>query len=240
MLLVSSSRCHPTGYLEHCEYEIKALLGNPPLKVYFVPYARPNGMSHEEYTEIARKKFDGMGYELASVHEFPNPRKTLEKAEALFIGGGNTFVLLKSLYENNLLDAVKRAVEEGMPYIGSSAGSNVAGQTIETTNDMPIVQPPSLKALGLFPFNINPHYVDRDPDSKHRGETREERINEFHCFSDIPVFAIREDGMLKIDAFAAQLIGKQDAKLFLRGRETEIYKAGDILFFSDLEHLKQP
>jgi dipeptidase E len=158
-----------------------------------------------------------MGYDVESAHRLSNPARGVEEAEAVFAGGGNTFRLLKSLYELELLDPLRRRTSTGMPYIGSSAGSNVAGRTIGTTNDMPIVEPPSFDALGLVPFNLNPHYLDPDPASTHKGETREERIIQFQEENDIPVVALRESAMLRIEGGSASLRGIGGARIFRRG-----------------------
>ena len=149
LLLVSNSTLHGSGYLDHCEDEIKKLLGSSIENVLFVPYARPSGMTHDEYTKIARERFEKMGYKLSGIHEYDDPVKTVEDAEALFIGGGNTYVLLDGLYKSGIIETIRTRVSEGMPYIGTSAGSNVATKSIKTTNDMPILYPPSFDALGL-------------------------------------------------------------------------------------------
>ena len=176
LLLISSSRTHSTGYLDHCAAEIGDFLG-PVGRVLFVPFALRD---HAGYAATARERFAAMGYRLDSLHEAGDDpaaaARAVAEAEAMFIGGGNTFRLLKTLYDLELLAPIRRRVEAGMPYLGASAGSNVACVTIRTTNDMPIVEPPSFDALDLVPFNLNPHYLDPDPGSTHRGETREERI----------------------------------------------------------------
>jgi dipeptidase E len=143
------------------------------------------------------------------------------------VGGGNTFRLLKTLYELDLLDPIRRRAADGMAYIGSSAGSNVAGRTIGTTNDMPIVQPPSFEALGLVPFNLNPHYLDPEPGSTHKGEAREERIAQFHEENDIPVVAIREGAMLRVKDTAVEAAGRGGGRLFRRGEKTVELGTGD-------------
>ncbi len=159
-----------------------------------------------------------MGYALDSIHEVPDQRQAVDAAEAIFIGGGNTFRLLKVLYDFNLLTAIRLRVEEGMPYVGASAGTNVAGPTIKTTNDMPIVQPPSFNALGLVSFQINPHYLDPGPDSTHMGETRDERILQFLEENDTPVVGLREGAMIRIEQGSIILKGSSAARIFRKGQ----------------------
>ena len=158
-----------------------------------------------------------MGCELDSLHESPAPKDAIRDAEALFVGGGNTFRLLATLYRLDLLPLLRARVAEGMLYCGASAGSNLAGPTIRTTNDMPIVEPPSLEALGLVPFQINPHYVDPEPGSRHMGETREERLRQFHEENDAPVVGLREGSMLRVEGAEVLLRGIAGARIFRRG-----------------------
>lgn len=214
LLLISNSVQFGRGYLDHVEPELRDLLGSSA-RVLFVPYALHD---RDAYAEIARKKFESLGYSLDSIHGAADPRQAVENAQALFIGGGNTFRLLKTLYENGLLDPIRRRVDAGMPYIGSSAGSIVACPTIRTTNDMPIVEPPSLTALGLIPFQLNCHYLDPDPNSKHMGETREVRLREFHEENELPVVGLREGGFLRMDNGAVVLKGGFQARIFCRNQ----------------------
>mgnify|MGYP001613696632 CR=1 FL=1 len=236
LLLVSTSTTHGTGYLDHCESEIKEVLGNRK-SILFVPYARPSGRTYEEYTDIARERFKKMGIKLMGIHEHRNQDliEAVEDAEAIFIGGGNTFVLLKALYYagngKGVMDAIKKKVNSGTPYIGTSAGSNVAGKTIMATNDMPIVFPPSFEAMGLVPFIINPHYIDPNPDSKHMGETRETRIKEYHVFNKEVVVGLREGAMLHIIGDKVQLKGTVGARIFRQGKEATEHKPGEELDF---------
>lgn len=231
LLLVSNSTLHGSGYLDHCEGEIKKLLGNNIQSVLFVPYARPSGMTHDEYTKIAQSRFKKMGYQLSGIHEHDDPVKAVENAEALFIGGGNTYVLLDGIYKAGIIETVRKRVKNGMPYIGTSAGSNVATKSIKTTNDMPILYPPSFDALNLVNFNINPHYLDPDPSSKHMGETRETRINEFHFYNNDVVVGLREGAMLHITDDSIVLTGITGARVFKNNDEPEEYKPGDKLDF---------
>jgi len=184
--------------------------------VLFVPYAL---FDRDKYATNAQQRFQKMGYELTSVHTAENPVTAVNETDAVFIGGGNTFRLLKALYEFDLIEAIRKRVSNGMPYIGSSAGSNVAAPTIKTTNDMPIVQPPSFNALGLVSFQINPHYLDPDPNSKHMGETREERIVQFLEENDTPVVGLREGAMLRIENGETILRGSTGARIFRKGMQ---------------------
>merc|ERR1719210_89920 len=226
LLLLSNSTLHPTGYLEYAaEYICDFLKSRNVTEVLFVPYALRN---QDNYAATARKAFESWGFRLSSVHEAENPVLAASKAQAIFIGGGNTFQLLNNLYENKLIDTIrKRVLENGIPYIGSSAGTNVSTVSINTTNDMPIVYPPSFKALGLVPFNINPHYIDTDPNSTHKGETREQRIEQYHEIPGVPpVLALREGSILKVEGSKATLLGKFHARLFMAGEETKELPTG--------------
>lgn len=217
VLLISSSVVHGSGYLDHAEAAIGELLDGVR-RVLFVPWALRD---HDAYATKVRNRFAAMGREVVSIHTAGNPRRAVEDAEALFIGGGNTFRLLAALYDADLIAPIRSRAEGGMPYMGSSAGSNVAGPTIMTTNDMPIVYPPSFAALSLVAFQINPHYLDPDPASTHKGETREQRILEYHEVNDFPVLGLREAAMLRVDGTRATLLGTARARLFRRGAEPE-------------------
>jgi dipeptidase E len=212
LLLISSSTVAGTGYLDHAEAEIRDHLSGVR-KVLFVPYAL---MDQETYATKAKERFVRLGYELESIHVARNPVRAVEEAEAIFIGGGNTFRLLKTLYDNELIDPIRTRVDDGMPYMGASAGSNVAGPTIRTTNDMPIVEPPSFNALGVFPYQINPHYIDPDPGSTHMGETREERLLQYLEENDTPVVGIREGSYLRVEQGTIWLKGSRPARVFRR------------------------
>ncbi len=230
LLLISNSTLHGSGYLDHCEDEIRKFLKKNS-NVLFIPYARPSGISHTEYTKIAYKRFQKMGFELRGIQTYTNPKKAIKNAEAIFIGGGNTFVLLNGLYEADILNIIRKKVGEDMKYIGTSAGSNVACKSIKTTNDMPIIYPPSFKGLNLVPFNINPHYIDPSPNSKHMGETRETRIKEFHCYNKDYVVGLREGAMLNVNNDKIVLKGTTGARVFKKGVETKEYQPGDTLSF---------
>ena len=230
LLLVSTSTVHGGGYLEHCEAQLRACFEGCR-DLVFVPYARPSGLTHDAYTDRARARFEAMGFRMTGLHEAASPETAVREADGLFVGGGNTFVLLKQLYEAGVVDAVRARVRAGMPYAGTSAGSNVACRTIGTTNDMPVVYPPSFDALGLVPFNINPHYLDPDPQSTHMGETRETRIREFHVFNEQPVVGLREGAMLRVEGDRMRLEGSAPARLFRAGRDPEEFEPGADLGF---------
>jgi len=225
LLLVSSSRVHGSGYLGHCERQLRELFANAK-RVLFVPLALGD---RDAYAATARRRFEEMGFGLDSVHDAENPRRAVEDAEGVFIGGGNTFRLLHDLYALDLVEPLRSRALSGMPYMGTSAGSNVACATIKTTNDMPIIYPPSFEALGLVPFNINPHYLDPDPTSTHKGETRETRIREFHELNKPPVVGLREGSMLKVDGSRALLLGAVGGRLFQQGEEARELSDGEDL-----------
>jgi len=230
LLLISNSTLHGSSYLDHCAENIKEFLGNRKT-VVFVPFARPGGISHDGYTKIARERFAKMGFELSGVHETDDMKAAIHNADAIFIGGGNTFVLLSGLYQNDLIDTIRKEVATDKPYIGTSAGSNVAARSIMTTNDMPIMYPPSFEALNLVPFNINPHYLDPDLNSRHMGETRETRIKEFHVFNDVLVIGLREGALLHVTDNHMILKGSTGARLMQAGQEAVEYLPGDDLSF---------
>jgi len=227
VLLISSSNVHGTGFLDHAEPEIRDFLG-PVRRILFFPWALKD---RDGYTAKVRERLGRMGFAVDSIHEAPDPRRAVEAAEAVFLGGGNTFRLLKTMYEEDVLVALRRRVREGMPYVGSSAGSNVAGVTIRSTNDMPVVEPPSLSALGIVPFCINPHYLDPDPTSTHMGETREERIAQFHEENEEPVAGLREGAILRVEDGSVTLRGIARMRLFRRGQPPEEFDPGARLDF---------
>ncbi len=214
LLLISTSTVFGTGYLEHAASELRAILGDRR-RVLFIPYALRD---HDAYAAKARAAFERLSYRLDSIHDAASPLQALAGAEALFCGGGNSFRLLDAMYRRDLLPAIRERVAAGMPYTGASAGSNLAGPTIRTTNDMPIVEPPSFDALGLVSFQINPHYLDPDPGSRHMGETRETRLNEFHEENDTPVVGLREGALLRIEGAKVTLLGVAGARIFRKGQ----------------------
>lgn len=196
-LLASTSTIYDGTYLGYLFDSLKDLYKDTN-EIVFIPYARPSGISYDEYTSIAEIYFRKIGKQLRGIHTFENPIGAIQNAKGIFTGGGNSFVLVSELYNQNLIQPLQEAIKTGTPYLGTSAGSNIAGPSIQTSNDMPIVYPPSFNTLGIVPFNINPHYLDPDPTSKHKGETRETRIKEFHKFNDIPVIGLREGSWIRV------------------------------------------
>src|SRR6266446_1297326 len=214
LLLISNSTLHGGGYLDHAEEEIRNFVGEAA-KTIFVPFAVHDwGI----YAAKAQERCRDMGFSLTSIHDLSNMPRAIDEADVIFIGGGNTFRLLNGLYNHDLLGPIRRRIRAGMPYIGSSAGSIVAGPTLKTTKDMPIVEPASFEALALVGFQISPHYLDPDPTSRHMGETQEERISQFLEENDAPVVGLREGAFLRVDGESVFLGGESAARIFRRGR----------------------
>ena len=223
ILLISNSTVYGRGYLDHVEQQIKSFLGYAT-KILFFPFALHD---RDTYATKAKARFAAMGYSFEAVHAVSDAREAIEQTDAIFVGGGNTFRLLKALQDLDLLDPIRRKVKDRAPYIGSSAGSNVAGPTIKTTKDMPIVQPRSFDSLGLVPFQISPHFQDLDPNSTHMGETQEERILQFLEENQTPVVGIREGAWLVCENSAVTLKGDAGARIFRRGEAPVEAKPGD-------------
>ena len=215
LLLISTSTVFGTRYLEHAFPDLRQVLEGVG-RVLFIPHALKD---HAGYAAKARAAFEEIGFGLDSLHEAKDPRQAVLDAEAVFCGGGNTFRLLDRLITLDVLDAIRLRARAGMPYTGASAGSNLACPTIRTTNDMPIVEPPTFQALGLVSFQINPHYLDPAPGSTHMGETRETRIREFHEENDVPVVGLREGAIVRVEGDAVDLVGRAGARIFRRGQE---------------------
>ncbi|EGV44172.1 dipeptidase PepE [Bizionia argentinensis JUB59] len=232
LLIASTSTIHGSGYLEYLLGDLEIFFKNCKT-ILFIPYARPGGISHDEYTEKAREAFSKINIQVKGIHEFESAAEAIKQAEGIFTGGGNTFVLLNQLYKNKCIEALQNAINNGTPYLGTSAGSNICGLTINTTNDMPIMYPPSFKALTFVPFNINPHYLDPITNSKHMGETRETRIKEFHAYNTFPVIGLREGSWLEVKGKNILLKGTLDARVFEYGKEPYEVKTG-----TTLQHLK--
>jgi dipeptidase E len=198
--------------MDHAETEIRDHMAGA--RVLFIPYAL---LDYDGYAAKACERLNRMGLQCDSIHRHQDPKIAVQEAEAIFIGGGNTFRLLKTLYEQDLVNTIRKRVDAGAKYMGSSAGTNVACPTICTTNDMPIVSPPSLSAIGLVPFQINPHYIDADPNSRHMGETREERIREYLEENDLPVVGLREGTMIRVENGEYIFKGHTTARIFRKG-----------------------
>lgn len=214
ILLMSSSRKDNLGYLEHAPEQINAVLRREKRRIVFVPYAGVT-VSFDTHEEIVKPVFENLGYELEAIHRSSDPHKAVEQADAIAVGGGNTFALLKRMYDAGIVDIIREKVKSGTPYIGWSAGSNVACPTIRTTNDIPIVQPPTLRALGLVPFQINPHFISGKPVG-HNDESREERLAEF-LEINVPeqVLALPEGSALLSDGVTGTVLGERGALLFV-------------------------
>lgn len=225
MIIASTSTIHGGNYLEYLMPTLEILFKDCQ-EILFIPYARPGGMSHDDYTSIVREAFANINIKVSGLHEYKNPIEALQNAKGIFTGGGNTFLLVNELYSNNVMEVLSNVVKNGTPYLGSSAGSNITGLTMQTTNDMPIIYPPSFKTLGLLPFNLNPHYLDADFQSKHMGETRETRIKEFHAFNDVPVLGLREGSWLEIIGEKIILKGELTSRLFKQNKIAEELESG--------------
>ena len=215
IIIASTSTLHGGNYLEYLLPELQSFFSNVK-QLLFIPYARPSGISHDDYTKKVSEAFNKINISVKGIHEFENPVEAIENAEGIFTGGGNTFLLVSQLYKNNVIDALEKVVKNGTPYLGTSAGSNICGLTMNTTNDMPIVYPPSFRTLGFVSFNINPHYLDPIEGSTHMGETREIRINEFHHFNPQPVVGLREGSWLAVKGDSVKLKGTLTARIFKR------------------------
>lgn len=230
LLLLSNSTNFGEPFLHYPLKTIQNFLGASIRSVLFVPYAGVR-ITFDDYAARVRERFSKIGIDSLSIHKSSNPKGAVQQAEAIVIGGGNTFHLLHHLYANDLLEAIRTKIELGVPYIGWSAGSNVACPNIRTTNDMPIIEPPSLEALGLVPFQINPHYTDTTLPN-HGGETRAERLTEFvEVNPGVTVVGLQEGSMLKIEENQIELLGKKAAKIFRKGQSPTEHVPGDSLQF---------
>ncbi len=230
LLLLSNSKNFGHGYLEHAESIIKDFLGKGVRKVLFVPFAAVR-VTWDAFAETVRKRFADFGYGLESVHAAKDAVGAVRKAEAVVVGGGNTWHLLRALYEKDLLPVMRERARAGTPYIGWSAGANIAGLTIKTTNDMPIVMPPSVDALALLPFQINPHYTD-EVIPNHAGETRAERLLEFIAANPgVRVVGLREGSILRVEGSQLTLVGEKPARFFVSGKEPSDHEPGASLQF---------
>ena len=232
LLLISNSTNAGESYLEHPLEQIKSFLGTAAVNAIFVPYAGVT-ISFDDYTRRVRERFREIGHDITSVHELANPVEAIENAPAIIVGGGNTFQLIKMMHDHGLTGAIRNKVLQGTPFIGWSAGSNIACPSIRTTNDMPIVYPPSFEALGLLPIQLNPHYVDPEPGGPHMGETREQRIAEFHQLNHEVVVGIREGAMLWVEGRHMSLRGRHGGVLFRRGSRPDLAPGADLSYLLD-------
>lgn len=216
VILASTSTLYEGRYLDYLLPTLKKHFEGINT-LLFIPYAQPSGISYDDYTQKVTNAFKEIAIAVKGIHEYDDPKAAVKNAQGIFTGGGNTFLLVSQLYKNDLIEVLKESVENGTPYLGTSAGSNIGGKTMNTTNDMPIILPPSFDTLGFINFNLNPHYLDPITGSTHMGETRETRINEFHKLSTIPVLGLREGSWLEVYENNVFLRGELTARLFRAG-----------------------
>lgn len=230
LIIASTSTLFGGSYLEYILPELKIHFQHCKT-LLFIPFARPNGISHDDYTQKVALVFNSINIKVQGLHEFDDKIKAIQTAEAIFTGGGNTFLLVSQLHNLNLMSVLSDVFKNGTPYLGTSAGSNIVGLTMQTTNDMPIVYPPSFETLGLIPFNLNPHFLAADAISSHMGETRETRISEFHHFNATPVLGLREGSWLDVKGDTVVLKGNLKAKLFRQNQDAIELETGSDLSF---------
>lgn len=228
IILASTSTLFGGKYLDYIKEEIVKLYDGID-EIIFVPFARPGGISHDEYTQNARNFFEQINIKVKGLHEFEDKISAVNSAKGYFTGGGNTFLLVKTLHEENLMNLLSENVKSGKPYLGSSAGSNIGGINMKTTNDMPIVYPPSFDCMGLVPFNLNPHYLDPNPELKHNGETRETRIKEFLTQNDIKVVGLREGNWIRRIGNKITTEGSELTRIFEKGKEPYEIVSGTVI-----------
>ncbi|MCJ8497008.1 dipeptidase PepE [Chryseobacterium salipaludis] len=228
ILLASTSTLYGGKYLDYLRDELPVLFRGVS-EILFVPFARPGGISHEAYTEKAGSFFAELGLSVRGLHEFEDMAAAITNAEAYFTGGGNTFLLVRTLHEHGLMNVLADEVKRGKPYLGTSAGSNIGGLNMKTTNDMPIVYPPSFDCMGLVPFNLNPHYLDPNPDLQHNGETRETRILEFLTQNDTKVVGLREGNWIRREGNHMTVQGSESTRIFERNKEPYEIEPGSVL-----------
>jgi len=230
IVLASTSTLYGGQYLDYLKDTILELFAGVK-HIVFVPFARPGGISHEAYTAKVQEFFESIGIRVTGLHTFENKIEAIRQAQGFFTGGGNTFLLVKALHESGLMTELKQVVAKGTPYMGASAGSNIGGVNMRTTNDMPIVYPPSFDTMGLVPFNLNPHYLDPQPDLKHNGETRETRIGEFHTQNTVPVVGLREGNWIRVKGDIITTEGTESTRIFEAGKLPYELPAGSRLNF---------
>ncbi len=228
IILASTSTLFGRQYLDYLKEEIIKLYEGID-EIIFIPFARPGGISHDDYTEKAKSFFNTINIKVTGLHEFADKAEAVNQGKGFFTGGGNTFLLVKTLHEEGLMDVMKKNIESAKPYLGCSAGSNIGGQNMKTTNDMPIVYPPSFDCMGLVPFNINPHYLDPNPDLKHNGETRETRIKEFLTQNDLKVVGLREGNWIRRKEDRITVEGTELTRIFEKNKEPYEIEAGSEL-----------
>ncbi|WP_438969232.1 dipeptidase PepE [Nonlabens sp.] len=235
MIIASTSTIHGTDYLSYLLPEVLEVFQEKQIKnLLFIPYARPGGISHDTYTNKVKTAFKNTIIEVEGIHEYENPAEAIQNAEAIFTGGGNTFVLVKMLHDLDLMNVLRKQIYTGIFYVGTSAGSNICGLNMRNTNDMPIVMPSSFKTTGAIGYNINAHYLDPDPSSTHMGETREERIKEFHCYNNLPVVGLREGSFIRVKGKEELLKGKHTARVFTK--DNDPFEVPTDYNFAELSH----
>lgn len=232
ILIASTSTLANEEFLDYLLPELEQHFHNCTT-ILFIPYARPGGISHDDYTAKVAMAFAKINKIAKGIHEFEDVTFALKNAEGIFTGGGNTFVLVSQLHKKGIMTTLSEVIKNGTPYLGTSAGSNICGLTMQTTNDMPIVYPPSFQTLGVIPFNLNPHYLDPDLNSNHMGETRETRIKEFHAYNTVPVLGLREGSWLDVKGEKITLKGNLSARVFKQNQVPEELETA-----SDLSSLK--
>jgi dipeptidase E len=218
LIIASTSTIHGGDYLDYLLPVLENHFANCDT-ILFIPYARPGGITEADYTKNVSTAFAKINKKVAGLHTFSNPVEAISSAQGIFTGGGNTFLLVTQLYQNKVMEALSKAIDNGTPYLGTSAGSNITGVSMQTTNDMPIIYPPSFATLGAIPFNLNPHYLDPDTTSKHMGETRETRIKEFHSFNETSVLGLREGSWLDVKGESIVLKGPLTARWFTQNHD---------------------
>ena len=225
MILASTSTIHGEEFLEYLLKEIKNLFVGCK-NILFIPFARPSGLTHLTYTKKVQDQFKKVNLSVVDYSKDNDFLQKLEKSDGLFIGGGNTFLLLHQLNKLKLIEKIREKILSGTPYLGTSAGTNICGISIGTTNDMPIVEIESRLSLQILPFNINPHFYEKNNDSKHMGESRETRIQEFLIYNKQPVVGLKEGSFLKINQENIILEGKESAIIFEKNQEPYAINSG--------------
>lgn len=227
-IIASTSTLHQQNTLSYLLPTIEKEF-NHSKEVLFIPYARPKGCSYDEYTSTIQKALDPIGKTIRGIHTYSDPIEAIKSAKNIYTGGGNTFLLVHTLYKNKLIPVLQQAILSGIPFLGTSAGCNICGLTMQTTNDMPIIQPQSYKTLSIVPFNINPHYIDPVQGNQHMGESRATRILEFHKFNTTPVVGLREGSWIHAIENKAILKGELTARIFIPNKAaTEINPGSNI------------
>ncbi len=228
IVLASTSSLFGGNFLVYLKDEIEILYHGID-EIIFIPFARPGGISHDDYTQKVREFFGKINIKVKGLHEFEDEISALNNGQGFFTGGGNTFLLVKMLHEKGLMQVLKKNIEKGKPYLGTSAGSNIGGLNMKTTNDMPIVYPPSFDTMGVVPFNINPHYLDPNPNLKHNGETRETRIQEFLTQNDVKEIGLREGNWIRRIGDKITVEGSELTRIFEKNNESIEVSPGTVL-----------